>query len=384
MKADKAVLIISKVFRPNIGGAETHINDLCQYLRKRGNFVYVLTYTPLTTKAKAPLIEKDINIEIIRVPWFGYNWYHCLEKYPAILFIYLFFGLFIASFWFCLFKHKKIEVIHAQGYLSGAIAKILKKIFKKRAVITLHALFGPIYNLDKHLLLRSIFKNILISFDEIVCLANKSKDELVDMGIEERKVKVCTHWVDLDKFKPLDKQGCRKKLGLEDKFTVLFVGRMIKVKGVELLLEAAASFSEDVDFIFIGEGPLSEKVRERSSVLNNIKFLGNVDNKDMPNYYNAADLLVVPSAYEELFGRVAIEALACGLPVVASNKGSLPEIINPRVGKVVEPEEGKILEAIEYFYENQEELIKMKNFCREYAVNNFSENNAEVILKAYK
>jgi len=380
---NKNILIISKVFRPNIGGAETHINDLCEYLRKKGYFVNVITYQPLMTRAKASTVERHQNLTIIRIPWFGHNWYHRLEKCPAALFMYLFFGLFLVSFIFLVLNYKKIDVIHAQGYISGAVAKILKKIFRKRAVITLHALFDPIYDFKKRPLLKNVLKGILMHFDGIICLVKKSRDELINMGIPGKKIKICTHWIDLDRFKPFDKEICRKRLGLEKEFILLFVGRLIKVKGVELLLEVATKLRPKINFVFIGDGPLSDAIANKATNSSNIKFLGAVVNEDMPVYYNASDVLIIPSQYEELFGRVAIEALGCGLPVIASRRGSLPEIINSKVGILVEPSKEELLNAIDYVYDNSNALAGMRISCRDYAVDRFSENNAKVIEEVY-
>ena len=79
------VLILTPFYEPNVGGVETHLKDLTDYLKKTDRYrVYVLTYQPLTTKAKGAYSEggKDDNVKIIRIPWIGFNLFHKLEPYP--------------------------------------------------------------------------------------------------------------------------------------------------------------------------------------------------------------------------------------------------------------------------------------------------------------
>ena len=135
------VLLLSPFFRPNIGGVETHLDDLCRYLTKHDYQVFVITYQPLTTKAQGLKVEKKKSLEARRVPWFGYNWFHKLEVYPFLDFLYLTIGLFFSSFFFLLKRKREIEIIHAQGLSTAFITKVLSKVFKKRKVASIHAIY---------------------------------------------------------------------------------------------------------------------------------------------------------------------------------------------------------------------------------------------------
>src|SRR3990167_5897303 len=130
------VLILSPFFSPNIGGVETYLDDLCEYLIKQNYRIYVVTYQPLTTRCKGLKVEKKGELEIRRITWFGHNWFHKLEPYPLLEFLYLMPYLFIYTFFFLLMSHKKIDVIHAHGITVAFITKFLVKIFKKRAVMS--------------------------------------------------------------------------------------------------------------------------------------------------------------------------------------------------------------------------------------------------------
>lgn len=107
-------------------------------------------------------------------------------------------------------------------------------------------------------------------------------------------------------------------------------------------------------------------------------------NEGIVKYYNAAGVLVIPSQYEEGFARVVLESLSCGTPVIAANKGCLPEMINSSVGVLIKPTVNNLFEKIQYFYKNPEELKKIKHNCRRYAEKKFGERNAQVIENAYQ
>jgi glycosyltransferase involved in cell wall biosynthesis len=136
--------------------------------------------------------------------------------------------------------------------------------------------------------------------------------------------------------------------------------------------------------MFVGEGPLSNEVRKASSNLGNVFYVGKVENKKLSKYYNAADVVVVPSIYEEGFGRVILEALSCGTPVIASNRGGVPEALDQSVGILIEPKVDEIQRTIENLYEHPEQLANLRRNCRAYAEKRFSENNAKAIENAYR
>jgi len=137
----KGILIISPFFSPNVGGVETHLDDLVNYLKKREYKIFVSTYKPLTTKVKAKYLEKGNNIEIYRFPWFGYNLFNKLEKYPLLDFLYLFPGILISSFMIMVKKSKNIDVIHSHGIVASFVAKIINIFFNKKTVVSFHAIY---------------------------------------------------------------------------------------------------------------------------------------------------------------------------------------------------------------------------------------------------
>lgn len=377
-KIKKRVLIISPFFRPNVGGAETHLNDLTEYLRKHGFYTYVLTYQPLTTKAKGPAFEKKQNLEVRRVPWFGHNFFHKLEPYPILEFLYLFPRLFIAAFCFMLKNHKKIDVIHAHGFIAAIITRVITIFFPKRAVMSIHA----IYNFRKRKTMAKFACWVLSSFAAIFALAEKSKNDLVAAGIRPQKIKICPQWVDQKLFAPRDKLDCRQRLNLKGNFFVLFVGRLIGKKGAEILAMTAKDLPQ-IKFVLVGDGPLYGKLKQVEKKQDNLYVVGSKTQEETAKFYGASDIVIIPSLYEEGFARVVLEALSSGRPVVASNRGCLPEMITDSVGILIEPTKENIKKAILGLFRNPEKLKELTNNSRSYAEKQFSEKNAAEIVRSY-
>lgn len=370
--------MLSPFFSPNIGGVETHLDDLCTYLAKRRHKIVVLTYQPLTTKQKAEHLTVGTSMAVRRINWIGHNLFPKLESYPLLEFIYLTPILFVHAFLFSLIHKNEIDVIHAHGLNAAFIAKFLSAAFKKRSVVSMHA----IYSLDKRSLMAKAVNMIMGSADVVFALAERSRRDLIGAGLSSDKIKIYSQWVDQEKFRPLDSNQCKKELFLNGQFIVLFVGRFIEKKGVKVLLQVASKVSSGVTFVFVGDGPLANVLREKATVQKNVVFAGKVSEHDKITYYNAADVVIVPSQYDEGFARVVLEALSCGIPVVAANRGCLPEMIDSSVGFLVDASVENLTTKIEALSKS-EELRKLRINCRKYSELNFSEKNAETIEKAY-
>lgn len=375
------ILIIVPTFSPNTGGVETHMDDLLKELDNLGYRAYVYTYSPISTPGVHWLPkEKRGSIYIRRCRWFGKTLLHKLEKIPMLDFIYITPYLFLRVIIFCLMNHKKIGIIHAQGLNAAFMGKYLKIIFKKRLIVSIHA----VYEVQPQSKTASFMKWILSAADIILALSKASYDELISIGLDEKRLDIYRYWIDLELFRPLqNKEQLRVQLNLPDKFTVLFVGRLTKIKGVEELISVAKKLSF-INFVFIGNGPLEDYLKKEQRQSKNIIFLGRVDNKQLPQYYNSADIFCIPSQYKEGFGRVVMEAVSCGLPIVGANKGGIPEALDGSVSVLVEPTPENLANAILKLYEDLNYYNELKNNCRPYAENKFNNKNIEKILQYYQ
>ena len=138
----KKILLLSPVFSPNIGGVETHLDDLAYGLSMKDYEVYVETFSPITTKSiewkKRERLYGAVNIR--RHWWFGNNVFHFVEKYPLLDFLYLSPYLFVICFLFLL-KHKDVKVIHAHGMNAALVAVLVSVFFRTKTVVSTHAVY---------------------------------------------------------------------------------------------------------------------------------------------------------------------------------------------------------------------------------------------------
>ncbi|MFC1721658.1 glycosyltransferase [Patescibacteria group bacterium] len=377
------IVILSPFASPNVGGVETHIDDLARYYQKHGHYTHIITYTPLTTPVKAPHYEKKKNLEIHRMPWVGWGLFNRFEKYPIIQFVYLTPVLFFYTWYLLFVKGIKFDVIHAHGFTAGWITNVLNRYTKplRPIVCSMHA----IYSFEKRKSLARMCRWILWPFDHIFCLAQRSVEDLKAAGLPEEKLSPYVQWVDQENtFKPRDQAVSRKKLGLPtDKFIVLFVGRLINKKGVSVMMKAAEKVPDDVQFIFVGDGPMKSALDEFVKQHKNVHPVGRKSQEETGQYFGACDVFAQPAQYEEGFSRVVIETLSSGRPIIASNKGCLKEMISPEVGVLLDPTPENIAKEINRFYKNIDELRKLESNCRDYALEKFSDKNCEHILHYY-
>lgn len=375
----KSLLLVTPFFRPNVGGVETRLDGLTKALSKKDISVSVVTFQPLITRnVKGKSFEKVENISIWRHRWVGGDLFHKLLEYPILETLYLVPIIFWHVFWF-LTQHK-IKVIHAAGLNATLACVLLKKIFGFRLVSSTHAL----YNFKEKSLFSKVVRVVMNQCDAILAIGEASRKELTFIGIDSSKIFLQPTWVNLDVFKPLNVKKCKKELKLEGGFVAGFVGRLNENKGVGLVLKLAGKF-KDLTFVFVGTGPAEKEVRKTSQVVgSNVKFFGKIENYDLPKYYNAMDLFLAPALYPEGYTRSAVEALSCGVPVLASDMGCLPEIVIKGVGWLVEPNfesfGGKLSEIVE----NKKGLLEIRKRCVETSKKRYSEYRLEEIIKVYK
>ena len=236
------------------------------------------------------------------------------------------------------------DLLHSHYWLSGRVATFLSGWWGIPSVATFHTL-GDVKNRarvgEQETELRiETERKVIASAHGIIATSAHEKNQMVRFyGAQPDKVTVIPCGVDLTLFSPMDKNEARRELGLSDKKIILFVGRIEPLKGIDLLLNAVAPLEDKSDLrilIIGGDSAESGEVARLSQLAANlgvgekVTFLGAVEHEKLPLFYNAANVCVMPSYYES-FGLVALEALACGTPVIASRVGGLPSIIRDGV-----------------------------------------------------
>ena len=180
----------------------------------------------------------------------------------------------------------------------------------------------------------------------VIVWTEDEKEAVVDYcDVDSDNVSVIAPGVDLSRFRPMSQRYSRDYLGYGPEKNILFVGRLEPLKGVDNLFRAVASL-ENLKSITLsvvgGDGNSQEKRRlqalaKKMRLNQTVHFLGPIPQEELPIYYNAADVCVLPSYYES-FGFAALEASACGKPVIASEVGGLRTIVNHgRTGFLVPP-----------------------------------------------
>jgi D-inositol-3-phosphate glycosyltransferase len=194
---------------------------------------------------------------------------------------------------------------------------------------------------------RDVERELMDAADALVASTAADRDDMVDFyGADPAKIAVVPPGVDLDLFRPIPPDEARRALGQgDDHRMILFVGRMDPVKGLDtlvramaLVVEADPRWRENACLCVIGgdrgddpgrmdaEMARIERLRMELGLGDVVSFLGPQPQEALPLYYSAAQVVVVPSRYES-FGMVALEAMACGTPVIASEVGGLSTLV---------------------------------------------------------
>src|SRR5712691_6724226 len=204
----RSILLITPFFSPNIGGVETHLRDLCDYLGKEGDNISVVTYQPLVTRVRASSKEDRRGLMIRRISWFGHGLFDRLEPYPFLELAYLLPGLFFWTLIFILSHKRRVDVIYTHGLVASLVGRLIKPILRRPMVATIHT----IYYLGSKPTLGRILTWILKPYDKVLFVSERIREEFVGSGLDAGKTAVFTYWADQSRFKPMDKQRARKML----------------------------------------------------------------------------------------------------------------------------------------------------------------------------
>ncbi len=293
------------------------------------------------------------------------------------------------------------DVLHSHYWLSGLIAEGLKARWRLPHIAMFHTL-GEVKNRarvtehEPEMRLQAECE-VARHADRVVVASIDEQKQLVRFcGADPARISLVPCGVNLDVFRPIDKQEARRQLGLRDDDRILlFVGRIEPLKGLDILLGAAAQVESDSDcFVLVvggdgstkeGEVPRLRHLASELGIAERVSFLGAVDHERLPLFYSAADVCVVPSFYES-FGLVALEAMACGTPVVASRVGGL-------AGTVRDGETGYLIpwrcpepfaERLELLLDNEELRRAFGQSAREFVERFRWDNVADATLALYQ
>lgn len=279
---------------------------------------------------------------------------------------YLFF--FLKCMVTLLIRGRQYQAVHVHYIFPTGIAGLwFKKVFGTRLIVTAHG--GDIDQMAKKSgLTRKWTKQILQECDHLIVVGEKLKEDVLSQfKLENEKISVINMGVNREVFRPRNNRELRNELGIPaERFILLFVGNFIKAKGLKELIEAYQMFQKrypDSELHLIGEAKDPDFYETITSIIKektipNIVFHESMDQNRLSKWMAVADVFVLPS-HMEGFGLVALEAMACGTPVIGSDVGGLSYLLSGDAGVKVEP---KNIEALYRAMENlyQDDQLKQK------------------------
>ncbi len=232
------------------------------------------------------------------------------------------------------------DVVHSHYWLSGWVGRALARDMDVPHVTTFHTLslikMQSRAGESEPIQRQRVERELMADADQIVAFSPHERDAMARLyDADPDQIELVPCGVDLTRFQPLDQEESRERLGLNGDKVLLYVGRIESLKGLDLLVHTAAQMEtgRGLRVLVVGGDDGKEgatgRIRQLAQDLeveDLFEFVGRVDQEEMPLYYSAADVCVVPSFYES-FGLAALESMACGTPVVASRVGGLSTVV---------------------------------------------------------
>jgi len=267
-------------------------------------------------------------------------------------------------------------------YPDGVAAAILGRIFHEPVVITAYG--SDIHVLANYRLPRRMIRWAAQNAAGITTVSKELKSRLVDLEIEEAKVRVILHGVDCSMFMPpTDRPALRERLGINGP-TLMSVGNLIKLKGHDLAISALQELPGFV-LLIAGDGEQDEALHafaRSKGVGERVRFLGLLNQDQLRDYYGAADALVHASEIEGI-PNVLLESMACGTPVIATAVGGIPEIVSaPEAGILVPVRtSASLADAVRKLFDNYPNRDATRRYAEPYTWQDTTEKHLQMFAE---
>jgi len=309
-----------------------------------------------------------------------------LEKPRLEMFKHFFLTIFET---FRLIRSNDIDLIHAHWVLpSGFICSLMSFLLKKPLIITAHGrsiYFDPKLGktVPKKGYVRLMYKLIFGRMRKIVAVSKYIREIILNLGITSSKIKLIYNGTNIDQFQPnISGEKIKTELKLKNSFNLLTIRKFFYRKGLQYLIRAIYLVKNkipNIKLIIIGYGPFEsylKRLTEKLHLQDYILFLGMIQNQNLPPYYAASDVFVIPSLAEG-FGVAAAEAMAMELPLISTNIKGLIEVSDSTNAIVVPPADEKaIAEAIIKLWQDPQLREKLGKAGRQKIINKFNWDRA--------
>lgn len=373
------ILHVVNFFKPSWdGGGPTKVcYDFTTELVKRGHDVTVYTTDGFKSKLNVET-NKCLDVDGIKTYYFK-----SISRYltRALVLPIPYYLIIVAKR-----ELSTFDVIHIHEYrtVAAIIIQYYSKKYKIPYVLEGHGSVLPSFERQK---LKKIFDilfgyRILKNASKLIALTSLQVEQYVEMGVDASKIEVIPNGICISEFDSLPKRGeFREKYSIaQSQKIVLYLGRIHEIKGINILVDAFSEYlKKDNDAILIIAGPddrfmsrLKMQIKELG-IEDNVLFSGPIYGIDKLKAYIDADVYVLPSFYET-FPMTVIEACACGTPVIVTDRCGISDLIDNKVGYVVEYDKNMLKDALLDMLNDEGIRIKFGNEGRRLALTKLSLN----------
>jgi len=327
------LLLVTQDFPPDVGGIQTYSWELSRRLAARAEALHVVA----PARPGAASVDASVPFPVQRV-----------RGRPDLLPLTA-----LAAVPRLARRAQPHVAFHAQWQTVGAsvLARMLTG-WPRRIVCAAHGrelLFNPLPDtLGARAAYDRVRRGLLQQVDAFLPVSRYTGGLLSDLGVPAARRHVVPNGTDPERFRPVDGASLRRRLGLADHPLLLTVGRLVQRKGIDTMLRALPSVAEaapQVQYLVAGTGPDRDRlthIARAHDMTDRVRFLGQVPHDELPQYYSAADVFVMPSREAppdvEGFGLVFLEANACGTPVIGARSGGIPDaVVDGETGLLVPP-----------------------------------------------
>lgn len=325
--------MVSDFFHPNTGGVESHIYQLSQCLLNKGHNVIIITHAYGNRKGVRYLTN---GLKVYYMPvWVVYN--QCtfptlFTTFPLMRYILL---------------RESISIVHGHSAFSTLAHEAMfhAKTMGLKTIFTDHSLFG--FADASAIITNKLLQMSLATCNHVICVSHTGKENTaLRANVQPSLISVIPNAVDTAIFKP---DLAKTK---SSKVTIVVISRLVYRKGVDLLAGVIPQFCArhpDVHFLIGGDGPkriVLEEVRERYQLQDKVVLLGALKHEQVRDVLVKGDIYLNASL-TEAFCMAILEAACCGLQVVSTNVGGVPEVLPPEFVWLTEPTVNGLLEGLE-------------------------------------
>jgi N-acetyl-alpha-D-glucosaminyl L-malate synthase BshA len=311
---------------PTYGGSGALATELALELGRRGHAVHMISYaSPFRLRNFAENVffhEVDVGGAYPLLEYFPYSLALAVKQHEVAL-------------------RENLEVLHVHYAIPHASAAFLAREMLEpdhpiKVITTLHGTDITLVGQAKSFF--TVTKFSIERSDAVTAVSKYLRDETYRaFGCTDCGIEVIPNFVNLEEYHPSTDEGCRSALGPPNVRVLMHISNFRPVKRVRDVVQAFARVRAALPavLVFVGDGPerpVAEELVADLGLTRDVRFLGKVD--AVADLLRCADLFLLPSESES-FGLAALEALACGVPVIGTNVGGLPEVVPPEAGALV-------------------------------------------------